>query len=248
MFFEVGYSGWRKIRFSQNGISDYTLLLNYGDFPIHNIKYKNGFVFFYNDVNVKDGGRQYSKDFFDVTVLKLTETQKDELDDLVKRIELMYFDKDEYNIKMKNKSILDGTTIDNNYIYIDKNGEFFSILNYSKFCDFFESICDFPQYEETVIELDEDTGLLIDDSLYEVNEDDTTIELFDNLIRLLIKSKNEEVELNKPLVNIGETSDCDIKLDFNEASSIHVKISYENGFWYIIDDNSINGIWVNQKN
>lgn len=52
---------------------------------------------------------------------------------------------------------------------------------------------------------------------------------------------------DKTKISIGRDSDCDIVLDHVSISKVHAFIEYANGNYYLIDNNSTNGISVNGK-
>ncbi|MFV0444477.1 MAG: FHA domain-containing protein [Planctomycetaceae bacterium] len=55
----------------------------------------------------------------------------------------------------------------------------------------------------------------------------------------------DPIPLLKPRVLIGRRSNCDVVLDFPNVSSQHCQLELTNGFWFVRDLNSRNGIKVN---
>lgn len=55
----------------------------------------------------------------------------------------------------------------------------------------------------------------------------------------------DPIPLLKPLLRIGRRSQCDITLRFPNVSSHHCELNYRDGYWFVIDCNSRNGIKVN---
>ena len=55
----------------------------------------------------------------------------------------------------------------------------------------------------------------------------------------------DPIPLRKGVLTIGRRESCDICLDFPNISGKHCELSYRNGYWYIRDLGSTNGIKVN---
>ena len=55
----------------------------------------------------------------------------------------------------------------------------------------------------------------------------------------------DPIPLLKPCVLIGRRSQCDIVLSFPNVSAQHCQLELTNGFWFVRDLNSRNGIKVN---
>jgi adenylate cyclase len=53
------------------------------------------------------------------------------------------------------------------------------------------------------------------------------------------------IPLLKPVLLIGRRSSCDVCLRFPNVSSHHCELKWENGYWYVRDLASRNGIKVN---
>lgn len=53
------------------------------------------------------------------------------------------------------------------------------------------------------------------------------------------------IPLLKPVLLIGRRSSCDVCLRFSNVSSHHCELKWENGYWYVRDLASRNGIKVN---
>ncbi len=58
-------------------------------------------------------------------------------------------------------------------------------------------------------------------------------------------SGGDPIPLLKPKLLIGRRSSCDISLRFPNVSSHHCELSFINGYWYVEDVGSRNGIRVN---
>ena len=55
----------------------------------------------------------------------------------------------------------------------------------------------------------------------------------------------DPIPLERETLTIGRRDSCDICLRFQNVSSRHAELSFRNGYWYIRDNNSTNGIKVN---
>lgn len=55
----------------------------------------------------------------------------------------------------------------------------------------------------------------------------------------------DPIPLRKSVLSIGRRESCDICLDFPNISGKHCELSFRNGYWYIRDLGSTNGIKVN---
>jgi adenylate cyclase len=55
----------------------------------------------------------------------------------------------------------------------------------------------------------------------------------------------DNIPLIREKLTIGRRESCDIPLRFPNVSGIHAELSFRNGYWYIRDCNSTNGIKVN---
>lgn len=55
----------------------------------------------------------------------------------------------------------------------------------------------------------------------------------------------DPIPLIRPVLKVGRRESCDIPLQFPDVSGIHCELIFRDGFWYIRDLNSTNGIKVN---
>ena len=55
----------------------------------------------------------------------------------------------------------------------------------------------------------------------------------------------DAIPLIRPVLTVGRRESCDICMRFPNISGIHCELSFRDGFWYIKDLNSTNGIRVN---
>ncbi len=54
----------------------------------------------------------------------------------------------------------------------------------------------------------------------------------------------DAIPLIREILSIGRRESCDICLRFPNISGIHAQMEYRNGYWYIRDMNSTNGVKV----
>jgi adenylate cyclase len=55
----------------------------------------------------------------------------------------------------------------------------------------------------------------------------------------------DSIPLVREVLTIGRRDQCDIRMNFQNVSSVHAQLSFEDGYWRIRDMNSTNGIKVN---
>ncbi|MFO0877028.1 MAG: FHA domain-containing protein [Gemmataceae bacterium] len=55
----------------------------------------------------------------------------------------------------------------------------------------------------------------------------------------------DNIPLIREKLTVGRRESCDICLRFPNISGVHAELSFRNGYWYITDRNSTNGIKVN---
>ncbi len=55
----------------------------------------------------------------------------------------------------------------------------------------------------------------------------------------------DNIPLLREVMTIGRRETCDIPLRFPNVSGLHAELTFRNGYWYIKDRNSTNGVKVN---
>ena len=55
----------------------------------------------------------------------------------------------------------------------------------------------------------------------------------------------DNVPLIREKLSIGRRESCDISMQFANISGLHCELNFRNGYWYIQDLNSTNGVKVN---
>jgi adenylate cyclase len=55
----------------------------------------------------------------------------------------------------------------------------------------------------------------------------------------------DPIPLIRPVLTVGRREACDIHLPFPNISGIHCELNFREGYWYIRDKNSTNGVKVN---
>lgn len=74
---------------------------------------------------------------------------------------------------------------------------------------------------------------------------DITRLLFDNTLKLYDTEINQKIEMQSEYIVVGRNSDCEIQIDNNYISQIHASFYHEDSCWFIMDNNSMNGTWLN---
>jgi pSer/pThr/pTyr-binding forkhead associated (FHA) protein len=62
---------------------------------------------------------------------------------------------------------------------------------------------------------------------------------------LLPVGGGDSIPLERETLTIGRRESCDICMRFPNISGVHCELDFRNGYWYIRDRNSTNGVKVN---
>ena len=62
---------------------------------------------------------------------------------------------------------------------------------------------------------------------------------------LVPKGGGDPIPLLREVMTVGRRETCDIPLRFPDISGLHCQLYFRNGYWYVKDLNSTNGIKVN---
>ena len=55
----------------------------------------------------------------------------------------------------------------------------------------------------------------------------------------------DNIPLIRDSLTLGRRDSCDVRLPFPNVSGLHAQLTFKNGYWYVRDMNSTNGIKVN---
>jgi pSer/pThr/pTyr-binding forkhead associated (FHA) protein len=55
----------------------------------------------------------------------------------------------------------------------------------------------------------------------------------------------DNIPLIRESLTLGRRDSCDVRLPFPNVSGLHAQLTFKNGYWYVRDMNSTNGIKVN---
>ncbi len=66
-------------------------------------------------------------------------------------------------------------------------------------------------------------------------------------LRLVLLPTGASVELNQTEAVLGRHSDADIRVPLPDVSRRHCRFLFADGQWQVVDLNSLNGIFVNEK-
>lgn len=81
---------------------------------------------------------------------------------------------------------------------------------------------------------------------YVMLEPNITTVLYSDILRLTITSSGKTVQFQKDIVEVGRDKTCDLLLEGKFAvSRRHATFSYENDMWFLRDNFSRNGTWLN---
>ena len=63
--------------------------------------------------------------------------------------------------------------------------------------------------------------------------------------RLCPVGGGDDIPLIRPVLTVGRRESCDVCMRFPNISGLHCELSFRDGYWYIRDLNSTNGVKVN---
>ena len=55
----------------------------------------------------------------------------------------------------------------------------------------------------------------------------------------------DNIPLIRESLTVGRRDSCDVRLPFPNVSGVHAELTFKNGYWYLRDLNSTNGVKVN---
>src|SRR5947208_3109201 len=55
----------------------------------------------------------------------------------------------------------------------------------------------------------------------------------------------DTVPLIRTVMTVGRRESCDIRMNYPNISGLHAQLSFRDGYWYVKDLNSTNGVKVN---
>lgn len=85
-----------------------------------------------------------------------------------------------------------------------------------------------------------------DDSEYVLLDPNITTILYSDTLRLTSVSSGKVVQFTKDVVTVGKEPTRDLYIDkYKTISRHHATFFYENEMWFLRDDNSTNGTWIN---
>src|SRR5437763_1182247 len=64
---------------------------------------------------------------------------------------------------------------------------------------------------------------------------------------LIPQGGGDPIPLSREVLVVGRRESCDIRLDFANVSGRHCELSFRDGYWFIRDLGSTNGIKVNNQ-
>ncbi len=76
---------------------------------------------------------------------------------------------------------------------------------------------------------------------------DITRVLYENTIRLYDIDTKQHIEMPYAKFNIGSGFECELYINNENISKIHASFYYENQAWFVMDNDSMNGTWLNGR-
>ncbi len=71
--------------------------------------------------------------------------------------------------------------------------------------------------------------------------------LRESLGELIPVGNGEPIRLNEPRITIGRLDECDVTIAKSSISAVHCELFIEGGYWFVRDQNSTNGVRVNDQ-
>ncbi|MEM0927304.1 MAG: FHA domain-containing protein, partial [Planctomycetota bacterium] len=78
-------------------------------------------------------------------------------------------------------------------------------------------------------------------------DDDESLDFAGPLGQLTPTGGGDPIPLLKDRLLVGRRGECDIQLKFNNVSGQHARMTLEQGYWFIRDLNSRNGVKVDGR-
>ena len=107
---------------------------------------------------------------------------------------------------------------------------------FNKLIEYFKSLFSIEELKKI--------DLMVNDEEYILLDPDQTATLYSNTL-VLTNSKDEIIQFEKNVVFVGTNRKCDLVLNERMVASIHAMFIYENNRWFLRDNYSKNGTWLN---
>lgn len=239
---------WDLATMCADAITEFSV--TFGDFPIITITCSERALHIKKSINgSRDDRLELPRGALDDEDLLLTETQAENLFAFIKQIDFSKWITDRRTIE--NEEVLHpcGFSVDSRFTCSFKNGAVFTCL-FPKEEPFFVLVSMLKLLCGDKVENQYD-HLLSDESAEEPMGQFTpgnTTELFPDTLRLTLECTGKTVMIRKMLVRVGRDNSADLAFeDVKEISPCHAYFLYENRSWYLQDDNSANGTWLNDS-
>ena len=226
--------------------------LSFGDCPNINISFDGDKLIVCNRINSCDG----LMNFLDDKTVNLTYEQRINIIDYLRSIDFSTWKTSSHTIEML-KLGFDGfyvsesfaITFNNGYTFVCHNPEY---EEFKQLIDLLKSFCDNSWFETYYREKVDDGTVLLEETSnlntdYVFLPSDMTRLLFDNTMKLYDTDTNQNIEIQSEKIDVGRNSKCDIHIDNNYISQIHASFYHEDSCWFIMDQGSRNGTWLNDK-
>lgn len=247
---------WNPFFMDADNIKEFSV--SFGDCPNINILYNGEKLTVCNRINPRDGGMNFPDDFFDDKIVNLTDEQKANIINFVKKIDFGIWKKEDI-IRENYEMCATGFYINDSLTIIFKNGECFKCYEpknkeFNQLLTFLKGFCDskwFASYYESGRSDDKCTDL--SQKIYDSDAEyvclpwNITRMLYGDILRLYDTDKNQEIEIQKAKIDVGRGPASDLQLKNNYVSLYHASFYFEKSAWYIMDKGSTNGTFLNGK-
>lgn len=243
---------WNDSIMKTKDITEFSL--SFGSCPNINISFDGKKLIYCNRINPRDVPHTTcSAGFFDDKIVNLTDKQQGDIRDYIKKIDFRSW-RTEKQILENYEMGACGFFIDNSFTCIFKNGVCFKCYGpnfkaFDKLCIFIKNFCKKEWWQ-----LDKPAGIEVKckpqydlDAEYVCLPVGRTGMLYEDIIKLFDPDTNQNIEIRKTRLDVGRNPDCDLFLDNSGISRIHASFYYEINEWFIMDKDSTNGTWLNNK-
>ena len=124
---------------------------------------------------------------------------------------------------------------------------FIAAEEYTGGTDYVCTKCGKKKTVSTAFDIQSDnTNKKVDESDYVLLDSNITTILYSNTLRLTIESTGKTVQFRKDIVSVGRSLSCDLPLNSKKTiARQQATFFYEDEMWFLRDDFSTNGTWIN---
>ena len=236
------------------------MVISWGDLPIYHIQLEGNLLKLYRKINgSRDGWMSFPEGYFDEVKKEITNQERQALFQYLETIDFALWKTEERTIQNIEQGACGfcvsesfGCDFDNGTSFYCANPPhpyFNELVKYFKQYFPHEDMAPFHLSDKDTMEGNDlltDEGNLTQDSDYVLLDSNITVALQSNTLRLTAIKSGETLQFAKEVITVGKDTTNDICLDqYKTISRHHATFFYENKMWFLRDDNSTNGTWLN---